>query len=371
MNCAKSSPKFCSLNKVNIKSNQSAQVNLPKNIVRFSHCSRKFNRATWLPGMNIEEIYVIHTDDNIDLNQEIEACSPSSVNRDFEEQLLNSTPNQDRSNKSTPKSSKSILEKINKTFGNLLVSNTLIQKPLDKLSIEDIERIDIGAPQAESNSIDSNSNKRQRNSSTDNSLNCSETLPPLKRPKIIVMSDVEEEIKVEHHLVLLLPDVEVESLFSIKHLEKLQASVNKVIKTETNPQVKFEFSGSDRGKFKFVCPNPIAKEWALNIVSKLTDIFDKPKIKAVDHGIVPKLHRASITFTDKPPNLVDLFEGIEAKNETLQTLHWRQYTKKKVQGNKTIIFIGIDETSVSALKAIGCRPYFEHTRIKINIQENN
>lgn len=78
-----------------------------------------------------------------------------------------------------------------------------------------------------------------------------------------------------------------------------------------------------------------AKEWALNIVPKLTDIFEKPKIKAVDRGILPKLIRASITFNDKPPNMVDLFEGIENKNETLDTLHWRT-PRRKFKGTKQL-----------------------------------
>lgn len=283
------------------------------------------------------------------------------MNHDSEEQLFNSTPVQDQSKKPTPNSSKSTIEKINKTFGNLLVDSTL--KPLNELNKEDIERLVFSeVSQAASKSSDLKTNKRQRDNSTESSFNSSATHPPFKRPKVISMSDVEEETRIVHHLVLLLPDVEEESLFSTKHLEKLQASVNKVIRAETNPQVKFEFSGPDRGKFKFVCPNLIAKEWALNIVIKLTDIFAKPKIKAVDRGIVPKLYRASISFDDKPSNLVDLFEGIEAKNETLNTLHWRQYTTRKAKGNKTsktIIFIGIDEVSVAALKAIGSRPYFE------------
>lgn len=206
--------------------------------------------------------------------------------------------------------------------------------------------------------------------STETSFSSIDTIPPPKRPKVIIMSDSEEETKVELYLVLLLPDTEEDSLFSRKHCEKLEPSVFKAIKAEINPQVKFEFCGADKGRFKFVCPNLEAKEWALSIVPKLTDIFEKPKIEAVDRGILPKLTRASITFNDKPPNMVDLFEGIENKNETLDTLHWRPYKTKKVQGNKTILFIGIDEASVTALKAIRYRPNFEHSRITITIQDN-
>lgn len=81
--------------------------------------------------------------------------------------------------------------------------------------------------------------------------------------------------------------------------------------------------------------------------------------------------KASITFNDKAPNPIDLFEGIENKNPTVNTLHWRTYKLQKVQGGKTVMFIGIDDGSIKALKELGNRPYFEAGRIKLTIPENN
>lgn len=153
------------------------------------------------------------------------------------------------------------------------------------------------------------------------------------------MSDSDDDAKADLYLILLVPDVEVESLFSKKHLDKLETSVRKAIKAEVNPLVKFEFCGPDRGRYKFVCPNEVAKKWALNVVAKLTNIFEKPKIIAIDKGVVPKMIRASVVFNEKPPNMVDFFEGIENKNDGINTLHWRTYNRKKIQGNKTVIFI--------------------------------
>lgn len=272
------------------------------------------------------------------------------------------------------------LEGINKSFGELGVdkhleqSSPIFQKIIAKdnksnnLSVKNLSELQVQPEVGESSR---NSYKRHRDSSADNSINCDAQYNPPKKPRVLIMSDAEDETKLDLFLILLLPDVEEESLFSKKHLEKLDVSVRKVIKAEANPQVKFEFCGPDRGRYKFVCPNEVAKEWALGIVPKLTDIFEKPKVLAVDGGLVPKLVRASIIFNGKPPNMVDFFEGIENKNIGLKTLHWRTYTKKKIQGNKSIIFIGIDEASVDTLKSLGFRPYFEQGRIRISITDNN
>lgn len=171
--------------------------------------------------------------------------------------------------------------------------------------------------------------------------------------------------------MLLAPDVEVDSLFLDKHCAKIHDKISKALKEEENADVKFEFCGPNRGLYKFVCPNAAAKQWALDILPKLQGVFEEPKIKIVDKGIIPRMIKASLVFTDKPPNMIDLCEEIEKKNATVDTLHWRPYKNQKVKGGKTVVFIGIDESSVKALKAMGFRAYYETGRIKITVQESN
>lgn len=77
--------------------------------------------------------------------------------------------------------------------------------------------------------------------------------------------------------------------------------------------------------------------------------------------------KASLVFNDKPSNMIDLCEELEKKNDTIETLYWRPYNIKKIKGGKSVMFIGIDESSVKALKDIGSRPYYETGRIKITI----
>lgn len=103
----------------------------------------------------------------------------------------------------------------------------------------------------------------------------------------------------------------------------------------------------------------------MNIIPKLTNLWDDPKIKAIDGGITQKMVRGSVGFNGEPPNMLDFLDDIEVKNENLDTLHWRIYSRKKVQGGKTIIFIGIDEASVGVPKEINFRPYYETGRIQI------
>ncbi|KAG4075244.1 hypothetical protein HA402_013143 [Bradysia odoriphaga] len=130
--------------------------------------------------------------------------------------------------------------------------------------------------------------------------------------------------------------------------------------------IKFDFCKFERGRFKFVCPNAESKAWALNITQLLTNLWPDPHIKAVDHGTVPKMIRASVTFSNPVPDTLEFFEDIDLKNESIDTNEWRVYGKRKIQGNKTVFFIGVDEASVDALKAIGGRPYFANGRTKIN-----
>lgn len=133
--------------------------------------------------------------------------------------------------------------------------------------------------------------KRQRDPSLESSPNTSNTGPVNKKPKKLVMvpPPAESVIREDKHLVLLLPDSEEVNLFSSKHGEKLSPSVINAIKLETNPEIKFDWTGFERGRYKMVCPNLATKEWALLIVPRLNNLWEDHKIKAIDAGVIPKM----------------------------------------------------------------------------------
>ncbi|KAJ6642865.1 hypothetical protein Bhyg_07821 [Pseudolycoriella hygida] len=97
----------------------------------------------------------------------------------------------------------------------------------------------------------------------------------------------------EKFLVRIVPDIEEVHLFSESHGKLLHSSVMKELGKVKDPNIKFDFCDFERGRYKFVCPNESAKEWALKIVPTLTGLWKDPKIKTIDCGLVPKMNRAS------------------------------------------------------------------------------
>lgn len=215
--------------------------------------------------------------------------------------------------------------------------------------------------------------KRQRESSAEESTSSVVTHPPIKKVKKVMMAPPEEPDNVTREsklLVRLVPNIEDVHLFSDKHGQILRRSVFKQLELVKDHKIKFDFCDYERGRFKFVCPNVESKDWAMNIVASLTELWADPKILAVDCGVVPKMIRASVTFPNPAPETLEFFEDIDLKNDTLDTNEWRIYGKKKIQGNKSVFFLGVDEPSVEALRVIGFRPYFATALTKITIDNH-
>lgn len=240
-----------------------------------------------------------------------------------------------------------------------------------ELTITDKEVIDLSEQTA---SINLKQAKRLRETSLEDtaSLNSSVKSPPIKKIKKIMMDPPElpEVTESAKQVVRLVPDLEDVHLFGKTHLEMIHKNVLKILKNEKNPAIKFDFCNHERGRYKFVCPNEDSKNFAMNIVPKLTELWKDPKVAAVHCGAVPKMIRASVTLANPVPDILDLFEDIDAKNEAIDTNEWRIYSRKKTQGNKTVIFFGVDAKSAENIKAVGFRPY-AHSRIRINIDDIN
>lgn len=213
--------------------------------------------------------------------------------------------------------------------------------------------------------------KRERELST--TASSQNTQPPAKKLKRTMMSPPEADdvpMRPAKYVVRLVPDIEDIHLFSKAHGSIIHNSVKMQLKKVNDPDVKFDFCDFERGRYKFVCPNQNAKEWAMNVVPKLTDLWKDPKIKAIDCGEVPRLVRATAIVDNPAPETLEFFDDIEFKNESIDTNNWRPFNKKRIQGDRTIFFFGIDEVSVKDLKAIGFKPYFANSRIKITIEED-
>lgn len=215
--------------------------------------------------------------------------------------------------------------------------------------------------------------KRGRDSSVEVSQLSASVLQPVRKiRKMMEPLDNDPEVeRPEKHLVRLVPDIEDVQLFTDKHGIKLHTSVMNELKKVKDPNIKFDYCDFERGRYKFICPNEVAKNWAMNIVPLLTGLWENPQIKAIDFGIVPKMVRASVVFQNPPPQPLDFFEDVDFKNENIDTVDWRIYKRKPIEGKKTIFFIGIDEKSVNDLKDIGYKPYYANGRTRIKIENKN
>lgn len=190
-------------------------------------------------------------------------------------------------------------------------------------------------------------NKRPRENSKEDSLKLNESLqrPPTKKIKKVIMAPPElpdAPIIPAKFLVRLVPDIDDVHLFSKGHLDMMHTSVLKAHKEANDPNIKFDFCKPERGRYKFVCPNEETRQFANNIVPLLKNLWKDPKIKSIDFGEVPKMIRGAVTFDNPPPEMLDFFENVDLLNDTIDTNDW----SKPARGNKTTVFIGMDEESL-------------------------
>lgn len=172
--------------------------------------------------------------------------------------------------------------------------------------------------------------KRQREHSN---TSTTEANPPPKRARQVTMAPPEpdeEPPRLVKHVIKLVPDIGDVHLFSKIHGDKIHSSVKGLLRKSKDPDIKFDFCEFERGRYKFVCPNEKAKEWALGVVPLLTGLWKDPKIKTIDCGEVPRLFWTILEYP--APETLDFFDDIELKNE------------ERKKGDKTIIFFRVDES---------------------------
>lgn len=334
-------------------------------------------RKTESHGMSDElEISVAAEDILLDTDSD-NSTEPIEIDSDENNQLSSTILESDIADISQSAARLNIVNAAKNLFSVVTSRPVIGSKNVSSTELNQIESqtVPINRQQEPAEKQDPGKTKRGREASEEDPSGLLQTRksPPAKKIKKITMAPPESIIKAEEYpkqLVRLVPDLENVHLFSKAHLDILHKSIIEALKACKNPKVVYEFCNPDRGRYKFVCPNEEAKEFAMNIIPTLKNLWPNPKIKAIDCGSIPRMVRASVVFNNPPPEILDFFEDIDLKNETIDTNEWRIYNKKKIQGNKTIFFIGIDEKSVEDLKAIGNRPYFVNGRTKITIENN-
>lgn len=94
-------------------------------------------------------------------------------------------------------------------------------------------------------------------------------------------------------------------------------------KSENISEIKYDWSGFDRGKVRYVCNNDFSKKWLIETIPTLEGLWTNAALKLVDEGSPPKLIKSTMNMsvpTLEPP---DAFTVIGAQNPSINTKYWR------------------------------------------------
>lgn len=187
-------------------------------------------------------------------------------------------------------------------------------------------------------------------------------------------SDVIKKEK-ELFVVDILPrtkESEEQLLLSAEHCKIIKASFTKqLLLAEEIADLEFEFAGLDNGRLRLVCENEMSRDWVIDTLPKLTDLWKDASLTAINVGAPPKLVRASFALPYPAPQPSQLFEMISRQNRSLDTKYWRVYNRKRGQNDKQNWFIGIDVESANAIKLLGFRVKFELDKIRFAIDQTD
>ncbi|KAJ6639279.1 hypothetical protein Bhyg_12022, partial [Pseudolycoriella hygida] len=196
---------------------------------------------------------------------------------------------------------------------------------------------------------------------------------PIKKARVAMSTPKPKQLpltsdiaKKDFHIVDIVSDDD-----SIAHLtenqgEKISTAVLKeILQAENIHEIKFEDSYNDRGKYRYICSSATTREWLIAIIPKITP-WGNAKIKPVYQGPPPTLIKHTITVSMPSLDPGDILSLISAQNPTIDTSKWKCVHRSKAMNGKQVWTIGVEDSSIEALKDADYRPYVGAHRIKFN-----
>ncbi|KAJ6639782.1 hypothetical protein Bhyg_12529 [Pseudolycoriella hygida] len=200
---------------------------------------------------------------------------------------------------------------------------------------------------------------------------------PAKKPKAYThmlpsSATIVKMASEDAHTVDILPNTTEPTVFSQTELKAIMASFNNaVISSENFADLRINWSGSDKGRFRIICDDEKTKNWVVSIVDKLENLWKGAQLKSVTSGPPPILKKAHVNVTLPFLEHENFFKVINTQNPLIDTNHWRLMSKSKSNNGKQLWIIGIPEASIEPLRAVSFKPYCGANRIKINVQNAN
>lgn len=286
---------------------------------------------------------------------------------------------------STPKKERAMPPPISIDIDEDAENQLLYPERINKQQIENIEdRIEnissnlssLGVNQSLSNSIaspsttltnpvDQNSTKRARsnNGSMNNSAN-----PPKKLRTLLAAPTMAEVVKTlnDGHVI----DIQAaEGTLTMEQSKQLQEKLIEALFAEDDiSNLNFgEPPSFDGTKLRLTCCNTITKEWVEQTVPTLTGLWDNAQLSLTIVGPPPDLYRASFQMPHPTYDPPTLFSIINDQNKAIDTKFWKYISRTKVDRGTQTWSIGVDESSIAALKEIGFRPHVGLGSIKMSV----
>lgn len=215
--------------------------------------------------------------------------------------------------------------------------------------------------------------KRPRSNNTSMS-----TPNPTKKLKTLLgsvptMSDVVKEDEEINGFVVDISTPEDKPNLTIDQNKELQVKITEALFAEEDiSDKKFDDPPNfDGQRLRLFCSNETTKNWVVDTMPRLQDLWENVKLVCKVVGPPPKLRRSTIMMpapTYQPPIL---FSIISAQNPGIDTTFWKYVSRTKVENHQQIWTIGVDENSVPALKEIKFKPHVGLSCIKISVSNQN
>ncbi|KAJ6649108.1 hypothetical protein Bhyg_04341 [Pseudolycoriella hygida] len=200
---------------------------------------------------------------------------------------------------------------------------------------------------------------------------------PAKKPKAYThmlpsSATIVKMASEDAHTVDILPNTTEPTVISQTELKAIMASFNNaVFSSENFADLRINWSGSDKGRFRIICDDEKTKNWVVSIVDKLENLWKGAQLKSVTSGPPPILKKAYVNVTLPFLEHENFVKVINTQNPLIDTNHWRLMSKSKSNNGKQLWIIGIPEASIEPLRAVSFKPYSGANRIKINVQNAN
>ncbi len=215
----------------------------------------------------------------------------------------------------------------------------------------------------------SKSIKRQRDT-PNTSLTSNELQAKRIKPFIEMLPGMAAMVAMESYVVDIVPTEEALTLTEAQGKMVGSSLTRALFAAENFAALKFESSGYDRGRYRTICSDTTTRDWVVGIVDRLEGLWTGADLRAVKSGAPARLVRATVNVNLPYMEPNDMFTIIATQNPDINTDNWKLYSRAKAVAGKQQWIIGVDESSIPALRNVNCRPHCGMGRIRIILPNN-